>query len=467
MQPAMGLTARAAVLTALMVLVALGAIVLALSTFSRYRDAVAFLADRQAQVLVTTSRLLQQSEGMVASTAMLMLAEDHLSRRQAMFEIADRKEWIGRLVEDLAELRDADEHFAPIYHARDRLVERLEVLDELVSQRINLRVSLREANAEGAIPDVLPLARLAQVEAEIAEEIRTTRTLSMDLSVAVGYHLAAARQESQRRVDVLAEEARHSEALLKASGLAVLLVVMATVAFIHHSVVGRVTRLEQALRRERPLPEEINTGGHDEIARMANTIHRYVDRINHNEQRILTMNRELDFLASHDGLTRLHNRRHFDQTVTQHAEMLQAQGYCAAMVDIDHFKQVNDRYGHAVGDRVITHVAGLLRDGLTEDALLARYGGEEFAVVLPGMTPAAALECLERIRRRIAASPLRVENQQIPVTVSIGLSPQLPSGEVEHCLRSADESLYRAKRSGRNRLVLRAQRAGDAMGERA
>ena len=463
MQPAMGLTTRAAVLTALMVLVAFGAIALALSTFSKYRDAVGFLADRQAQVLVTTSRLLQQSEGMVASTAMLMLAEDHLSRRQAMFEIADRKEWIGRLVEDLAELRDADEHFAPIYLARDRLVERLEVLDELVSQRINLR----EANAQQALPDVLTLARLAQVEAQIAEVIRTTRTLSMDLSVAVGYHLAAARQESQRRVDALAEETRHSEALLKASGLGVLLVVLATVAFIHHSVVGRVTRLEQALRRERPLPEEISTGGHDEIARMARTIHRYVDRINHNEQRILTMNRELDFLASHDGLTRLHNRRHFDQTVTQHAETLQAQGYCAAMVDIDHFKQVNDRHGHAAGDRVIAHVAGLLRGGLPDNALLARYGGEEFAVVLPGMAPAAALECLERIRRRVAQTPLLVEDAQIPVTVSIGLAPQLPSGEVEHCLRAADESLYRAKRSGRNRLVLRAQRAGDAMGERA
>jgi hypothetical protein len=82
---------------------ALASSVLALNTFAKYREAVDYLADRQAQVLVTTSRLLQQSEGMLASTAMLLLADDHLARRQAMFEIADRKEWIGRLVEDLAE----------------------------------------------------------------------------------------------------------------------------------------------------------------------------------------------------------------------------------------------------------------------------------------------------------------------------------------------------------------------------
>src|SRR5690554_807021 len=98
MHPVTGLTARTAALSAVMVGVTLAAIVLALTTFAKYREAVGYLAERQTQVLVTTSRLLQQSEGMVASTAMLLLAEDHRARRQTMFEIGDRKEWIGRLV---------------------------------------------------------------------------------------------------------------------------------------------------------------------------------------------------------------------------------------------------------------------------------------------------------------------------------------------------------------------------------
>ncbi|AXY41154.1 GGDEF domain-containing protein [Halomonas sp. JS92-SW72] len=457
MHPVSGLTARTAVLSAVMVGVTLASIVLALNTFAKYREAVGYLADRQAQVLVTTSRLLQQSEGMVASTAMLLLADDHLARRQAMFEIADRKEWIGRLVEDLAEFRKAPEQFDAIYDARDRLVANLETLDALVEERIDLRLQLERQ----ALPDVPTLAQLARVESGIAEVIRAARTLTTELSVAVGFHLAAAREEAQQRVRSLADETQRSAWLLKASGLAALLAVLATVLFIQRSVVGRLSRLELALRCERPRPEEIDVQGRDEIARVARTVHRYVDRINLNEQRILTINRELDFLASHDALTRLHNRRYFEQALAEGAESLLAGDYCAAMIDIDHFKQVNDLHGHAVGDRVIVQVAGLIRDGLPDGALLARYGGEEFAALLPGVDMESARECLERIRQRVADTPTAVEGGDVAVTVSIGLAPRLPMGGFEHSLKAADESLYLAKRRGRNRLVLRPQRATD------
>ena len=124
-----------------------------------------------------------------------------------------------------------------------------------------------------------------------------------------------------------------------------------------------------------------------------------------------------------------------------------------AQLDLDHFKAVNDRHGHAVGDKVLVAVAQLLRENMRTDDVLVRHGGEEFVLVLPGLSLDAAAEVCERLRERVANYPWQaICGAAIPVTISIGLAAAAPY-QLEALLQRADEALYRAKNSGRTRLV--------------
>ncbi|MEY4765360.1 MAG: hypothetical protein RI907_2033 [Pseudomonadota bacterium] len=127
------------------------------------------------------------------------------------------------------------------------------------------------------------------------------------------------------------------------------------------------------------------------------------------------------------------------------------------MLDLDYFKDVNDRYGHAVGDEVLRHVVLVVREHLREDALVARYGGEEFTVMLPLRSRSEALLVAERLREVIELSPCEVGQLAIRVTVSIGVAIHHEPATLEDDLARADAALYEAKRAGRNRVVAASQ----------
>lgn len=157
-----------------------------------------------------------------------------------------------------------------------------------------------------------------------------------------------------------------------------------------------------------------------------------------------------------DGLTGVFNYRHFADLLEQEVERSRRSGLplVLAMVDLDHFKQVNDRWGHEVGNRVLIHLAGILRDGVRRIDSVCRYGGEEFALVLPGTPLPKALPVAERIREQIEASPLWVGRDQVRVTASVGLAA-FPARDVQsgqQLLERADALLYQAKAEGRNRV---------------
>lgn len=165
-------------------------------------------------------------------------------------------------------------------------------------------------------------------------------------------------------------------------------------------------------------------------------------------------------LADQDELTALPNRRAFLEAAhARIASLHQQQAPCAVlMLDIDHFKSVNDRYGHATGDVVLTHFGRLLRECLREHDVLGRMGGEEFAALLPCATEAEALATAERVRQRLAATPIPLDSQLPPLhcTVSVGVTVQAPAPACfDTLLGHADQALYLAKAQGRNRVVLR------------
>jgi diguanylate cyclase len=155
--------------------------------------------------------------------------------------------------------------------------------------------------------------------------------------------------------------------------------------------------------------------------------------------------------AERDALTGLANRRHLERRAAELLPRLQAEGQplALALLDLDHFKQINDRCGHATGDQVLVQLAQLLRENTRGGDIVSRHGGEEFVIVLPGMTLAAAAEVCERLRERVAGHGWPCAQ---PVTISIGLAAAPPYA-LPALLAAADTALYGAKGRGRNQVV--------------
>jgi two-component system cell cycle response regulator len=171
---------------------------------------------------------------------------------------------------------------------------------------------------------------------------------------------------------------------------------------------------------------------------------------------------ELEKLSVTDGLTGLYNHRHFEERLAE--EFRRSQRYAdpvsLIMLDLDHFKDVNDRHGHPFGDRVLRETAQLIRSSIRDPDICSRYGGEEFAIILPKTHLQGALAVSERIFRALRAKTYtaEVDGQAVPlrVTASVGVS-FYPSKEVtspDLLVKFADEALYRAKREGRDTICL-------------
>lgn len=163
-------------------------------------------------------------------------------------------------------------------------------------------------------------------------------------------------------------------------------------------------------------------------------------------------------LASTDPLTGIYNRRTFLRRAEEECARAGRYGHpmTFAMIDIDHFKAINDTYGHAVGDRAICHVVNILSSGLRKPDILGRWGGEEFALILPETAQEPGLITAQRLKQCVENSPITCETEKsetIQLTVSIGLSGYNKDKEpLEALINRADQALYHAKRTGRNKV---------------
>ncbi len=163
----------------------------------------------------------------------------------------------------------------------------------------------------------------------------------------------------------------------------------------------------------------------------------------------------IESLTRHDPLTGLFNRRELsEQLLKQQARAQRGHVHALLMLDLDHFKRVNDELGHAAGDAALCHVARLLLANLREQDCAARYGGEEFALLLPDTSQAGAMALAERLRKALAGSDWRWQGRHWPLTVSIGLALSTSGASGAALLEQADRAMYRAKVLGRNRVCL-------------
>ncbi len=172
--------------------------------------------------------------------------------------------------------------------------------------------------------------------------------------------------------------------------------------------------------------------------------------------KLLTATRKLERLASTDPLTGAYNRRHFFEAGS--AELHRSRRYehhlSFLMLDIDHFKSVNDTYGHGIGDEALKKTVSVIDDILRDEDTLGRMGGEEFAIMLPQTDLDEAFIVAERIRNAIEGIVIDTPSEPLRFTISIGVSTSIDTDEdIEKTLTRADKSLYAAKEQGRNRVI--------------
>jgi diguanylate cyclase (GGDEF)-like protein len=175
-----------------------------------------------------------------------------------------------------------------------------------------------------------------------------------------------------------------------------------------------------------------------------------------NQYRVDRYQMTLEAMASTDPLTGLLNRRSFKNLAEEEIERMRRTDHsvCIAMVDLDEFKQVNDTYGHAFGDRVLTSIANISHAALRGPFdRLGRWGGEEFIILLSNVTLEQAESVCERLRGRIENSDLTFNGTTTRVTASFGVTELRPNDGLTTCIERADEMLYRAKNGGRNCVV--------------
>lgn len=177
-----------------------------------------------------------------------------------------------------------------------------------------------------------------------------------------------------------------------------------------------------------------------------------------------TSNAELEKLSRTDRLTQLNNRGYWEECLSKEFLRVKRTGQIASLIifDIDHFKKVNDTYGHMAGDEVIRQTAAVLRSGIRDTDIPGRYGGEEFVLILIDTDPDKAYILAERLRKKIESLRVKYEDMEIKYTVSMGISEASgDSGDYMKWLECADSALYLSKESGRNQTTIYDEKKSD------
>lgn len=211
-------------------------------------------------------------------------------------------------------------------------------------------------------------------------------------------------------------------------------------------------------------PSELNARvrTHLELKRAREQLQRYGRQLEEANRQLESRNDQLNeaidqlhTAAMTDSLTGLRNRRHMTMKIQQELVRFSRSHrvFSLVLADVDHFKQVNDRYGHACGDEVLRNVAEVLRQGLRAQDDVARWGGEEFLLLLPETDVDGALLVAEKLRAQVEQSMVRCETQDIKVTLTFGVTPYDGIANMDGAIREADNALYRGKKRGRNCVV--------------
>jgi diguanylate cyclase (GGDEF)-like protein len=245
---------------------------------------------------------------------------------------------------------------------------------------------------------------------------------------------------------------RHLRSFLSTAAALATLLSICLVWLLTRRITASLTSLTDQVRHIREHPEEmhrIRIESSDEVGLLADVFNGLMHEVTQKREK-------LEELTRTDHLTGLFNRRHLDAEAPRLLALSRRKNASSAvlLVDVDFFKRINDSRGHDAGDAALVRLATILRKAVRPYDLVVRYGGEEFLVLLPLSTPPEALEVAERIRRTIQETPVYVNHEGFGITVSVGVYAAGALHDLPDAIARADEALYEAKRSGRNRVCL-------------
>jgi len=218
-----------------------------------------------------------------------------------------------------------------------------------------------------------------------------------------------------------------------------------------------------AKNRKENLIEGLDAGADDYITKPFDSDElevrvRAARRIIDLQSKLLNAQKALRKQATHDPLTELFNRGAILDVLTKELSRVQREQKSISVIlaDIDHFKHINDTFGHRAGDAALKEVSHRMLENLRSYDSVGRYGGEEFLIVLPGLDEHSALGRADKFRLSVAQTPVPIEEQAIPITISVGIAVVGPGDDLhpERLVHRADEAMYEAKNTGRNRVVL-------------
>ncbi len=213
-------------------------------------------------------------------------------------------------------------------------------------------------------------------------------------------------------------------------------------------------RFASTMGTQQQLPANL-ISRHDEVGLLAQELTAANAALLDQREQLNQRSMQLEHDSQTDALTAIYNRRYLFSEGVRLYERWRRDGTSIAllMIDVDHFKHVNDKYGHQIGDEVLTEIARILKQQCRPYDLVARYGGEEFVVMLEASSPGSGVSTAQRIRQAIIGSPFLLGKRELHVTVSIGVVEGCSLGNFDSTIRKADDALYQAKEAGRNRIV--------------
>jgi diguanylate cyclase (GGDEF)-like protein len=215
-------------------------------------------------------------------------------------------------------------------------------------------------------------------------------------------------------------------------------------------VFSKLKAIKSALECKQDEDERRIQETHQKMGELQSTLHSMKKEIHVVLERARTLEKE----ASRDALTGIHNRRAYETRIQEELQRFHRynQGFSLVLFDVDHFKRVNDQYGHRAGDKCLKEIVNRIKPHLRKSDFMARYGGEEFMIILPGTSKEDAYRTAEKIRLLIERTRYVYQERDIPVTISLGVTSTCPTDRgVEGLFARVDGALYQAKNSGRNR----------------
>ncbi len=221
----------------------------------------------------------------------------------------------------------------------------------------------------------------------------------------------------------------------------------------HHTIMTKLSAIKAAVAGKQKEDELRLREADRRLSLLQESIQNYKNEIAQANQKAEELERE----AMLDSLTGIHNRRAYGLRIREEFRRFHRDGqvFSLALIDVDHFKQINDRYGHRTGDRCLKEIAARIKGGLRSSDFLARYGGEEFVAILAGTNRTDARTVAEKIRSVIERTHFRYRDTEIPVTISLGVTEVMSSdGGTEAIFVRADDAMYESKKSGRNRVTV-------------